>query len=135
MPWPRFWSTPRSRWFAGRWIPRARSSLGRPWRRTRFSSPRAPNALRETHSTYQVGELGIRPYRVEEGIDLQIHQPGGTIFERSLQPVEGLVVLAQADMNDGHPGGLHVGLLGSVRQLLQNLSRFGFLMIHRIGVT
>lgn len=52
--------------------------------------------VRNPHAAQQVCEAGIRAQVGETVVPLHVHEPGGTLEERPLEPLEGLVVVSEA---------------------------------------
>src|SRR5689334_13676938 len=108
-----------SPWMPG-WIRRNSSSAAS---NRELGQPDAMNHFRETRV----------PMKVIEGwIDLQIHQGDRAVVERFLQPVEGLVLVAEAGVDRRDPHGLYVGLLGSLLQIVDNLAGICFPVRNRV---
>jgi hypothetical protein len=80
--------------------------------------------LFEVHPTLQVNKSGVRMKAVEPGIDLEKGHPISTILKGFFQPLKGLILVFQPNINSCDVIGRKVLLLREFDQTLQFVLRF-----------
>src|ERR1051325_5968068 len=83
---------------------------GRTTDHNRFRTDLLKALWAETNPSEYVSELAFGAQLREDRIDLEIHQPDVTFFNRSLQPLERLLVIAESAVNRSHGVGRNIAL-------------------------